>query len=228
MTNPQENYYLMLKSVSSFLAVNSDVTSTMPVFDSIIQKLDGKINEIKELDAERVNMTSGMTTDKKKERDELEKILFKVSSITSLYGRLNNKQNLLEAYDLSSSDITLLRDIQLLQVSEALINDVSPEVDNMADYGMTQEILDLLTQEREDFDKAVNISDEKRAERKTATKSLKTLFREAREILENELDKVVDIFRDSEATFFDGYYNSRNIIDRGIRHEEQSDTAVES
>ncbi|MGD8781005.1 MAG: hypothetical protein PVH88_18825 [Ignavibacteria bacterium] len=228
MTNAQENYYLMLKSVSSFLAANSDVTSTMPVFDSIIQKLDGKINEIKDLDAERENMTSGIATDKKKERDELEKMLFKVSSITSLYGRLNNKQNLVEAYDLSSNDIYSFRDIQLLQVSQALINDVSPELDNMADYGMTQEILDSLINEREDFDKVVNTSDKKRAERKTATKSLKTLFREAREILENELDKVVDIFRDSEATFFDGYYNSRNIIDRGIRHKAQSDATVES
>ncbi len=105
---------------------------------------------------------------------------------------------------------------------------ISVELVNMADYGMTKEMLDLLTKERDDFDKAVNISDEKRAERKTATKSLKTLFREARDILENELDKVVDIFKDSEPIFFDGYYNSRNIIDRGIRHRKQPDAEVEN
>lgn len=92
---------------------------------------------------------------------------------------------------------------QALSHKDALVNE----------YGMTEaQVADL----QSEVDYLLEISDEPRAyqvKRSMATLELEQLFAKADDLLNNQLDKLMAIFKNRDVNFYNGYQKARMVID---------------
>ena len=82
----------------------------------------------------------------------------------------------------------------------------------MADYGMTQEMLDDVKLQFDLFSEARGKPRAYKVESRIATQDLETLFKEATTVIE-KLDKVIKRFKRSNAPFYNGYLAARTLVD---------------
>lgn len=220
MNNQQENHLTMYDTVLVYLASRGDITSQLPVYAQEIALAHATRDRIWEVDAERDTIYKGFSSAKRRKRNELETILFKIAASVSYFGSANNEPDLTNGYDYNDSDIRGMRDQQIISAATILLNTARPKLTELAECGITAELLDGLEKERDDFAALVSGSGAAAAQGKAATANIKNLFKELRDIFENRLDKLADFMKADNPDFYAEYTAARRIIDRGIRHEE--------
>lgn len=227
MNNSQENQLTMFDASLNLLDTRQDVTSKLPIYAGAIQAGKDKTAEIRAADAAREMIFQGITEEKKRERMELESAVFKTATSMYLYGEISGNSEFTDAFDFDRSDVSKLRDQQIINTATTLHDSASAILTELTDYGITAEVLARLIKERDDFAALISESGSASAEGKAATINLKKLFSEARDIFEKRLDKLADFFRDSDPDFFEEYTAARRIIDRGIRHDDPEEDEPE-
>lgn len=83
----------------------------------------------------------------------------------------------------------------------------------IAEYGMTEE---QVTDLQNDLDTLLEISGQPRAyqiKSVVATKELSQLFDVANDLLKNQLDKLLSIFKKRDVNFYNGYVKARLVVD---------------
>lgn len=113
----------------------------------------------------------------------------------------------------SYSELLRLRNADFIPAVKTIIRAAEAHLEAITEYGVTSEqIEDLKT----DFDGFLQINGQPRAFRVAsvqATKDLELLFDEAKDILENKLDKVMSIYKRRDPGFYNGYQAARVIVD---------------
>ncbi|MCF8259414.1 MAG: hypothetical protein K9J12_01455 [Melioribacteraceae bacterium] len=214
MTKEQNNYYRMVKAATAFLDSNTNTTSTLPIFAASVTELKEKTTELENIENARQTVKEGKSEIKAKEREELEKIVFKISSVFYMYGRMTGSKEITNVFDLNSSDLSRFREAELVRTAEVLHEETTKVSDQLADYNITTEMLTQLEKEKNDFVNAAGLSTTDSSQSVVYTAKVKEIISAIRDILENEIDKLVDFYKDGNPDFYNGYYNSRNIIDR--------------
>jgi len=111
------------------------------------------------------------------------------------------------------SELFRMRNADFIPAVKTIIDAAEAHLEVLLEYGVTTEqVEDLKT----DFDGFLEIYGQPRAYRVAsvqATKDLELLFAEAKDILENKLDKVMSIFKRRDPGFYNGYQAARVIVD---------------
>ena len=81
------------------------------------------------------------------------------------------------------------------------------------EYGVTKEQVTDLQSDIDTFLEMNGMPRAYRIESSVATQDLTTLFTQATNVLENKLDKVMKIFKNKDANFYNGYVSARMVID---------------
>ncbi|MGD8780854.1 MAG: hypothetical protein PVH88_18050 [Ignavibacteria bacterium] len=108
--------------------------------------------------------------------------------------------------------LTLTNDF--LEKGYAIYNLAAGLKTELADYGISEEDIESIKNNADEFAEAMGITGAAGAESKERTAGLQTIFEEVDDLLYDKIDKLVEIFKTSNKAFYEGYFNVRQIIDR--------------
>jgi uncharacterized protein YecE (DUF72 family) len=131
------------------------------------------------------------------------------------YASLIGDNELLSKVDYSPSYLKNLRDTELKAVCQSVHTAASSVISELDDYGKTQEDLDKLQKEINDFSDMLSQSRKAISTRATATSRLEELFEETDDLLKNQLDKLMITYKNSHPRFYNTYKKARQIVDMG-------------
>lgn len=223
MTNRQENKRSMYRALIAFFAENQSVYATFLPFLNAADRLkavNDRINEQSEIQSTPI---VGITEDKKQSRISLEETVIAVCSKINAYAAISKNNNLKSQTAYSFSSLRKQRDTLLLDIAKNILNIANQNAVNLIPYNVNSDLLTALQNKITDFNTILSHPRHKVVIRKGATQEINNLFKEADDIIKNELDLLIVNFTDTNPEFERNYKNARIIIDLGIRHRPESE-----
>ena len=137
-----------------------------------------------------------------------------LNDIVEAYALVTGNEKLRLQMSAGYSDLNRMRNADFIPAIKAIIKAVEDNIEVLtAEYGATREQVEGL---KADFDAFLAINGQPRAYKVAsveATKNLEMLFDEADAILNDRLDKVINIFKRRDPGFYNGYLAARVIVD---------------
>ena len=137
-----------------------------------------------------------------------------LNDIVEAYALVTGNEKLRLQMSAGYSDLNRMRNADFIPAIKAIIQAVEDNIEVLtAEYGATREQVEGL---KADFDAFLAINGQPRAYKVAsveATKNLEMLFDEADAILNDRLDKVINIFKRRDPGFYNGYLAARVIVD---------------
>jgi hypothetical protein len=213
MTQAQINRGQMIDAVITFMNKNTAKWSTI----AIIGMLMSKLNELFEAITEHKEAQNAAKVFIHKNKNEQKRIVADKADILNdtlaAYADIEENAELEYKADKSSSDLYKLRNEDFKTVITETITLLEGNLNNMADYGMTEpQVTDLKTS----FDNFLVMNGQPRQYRissKVATESLKELFSKSSKLLDTKLDKLMKRYKNSDPNFYKGYLAARVVVD---------------
>lgn len=136
-----------------------------------------------------------------------------LNDLVEVYATFEGKDELTRQMSDSQSDLYKMPyDEMILRVKLIIDKAIEFKEPLLAEYGMTEEqITDLQT----DLNSLLEISGQPRAyqvKSSVATKELLQLFDEANNLLRNQLDKLMSIFKKRDTNFYNGFVKARLVV----------------
>lgn len=213
MINSREtNRFQMMLSVQSYMNQQNAVWSAIPIISAFKTELDDLVQGVKEQLQDAGTDTSGMTANKNDMKAEIAQKTAVLSGALAAYCAVNGKDDLLSNGYLTQSDVVGSRDVNLPEIVSSFVNLITPEVANLADYGVTQGQIDDLSSTADDFRELIGQPRLKRSQANIAKQEASALIDQGVDLLTKKLDKMMLQFKFSNAVFFEGYQSARVIV----------------
>lgn len=216
-----ENKNKMFNAVNEVINRNKPIWQDIAAMVNITDEFSDKLSEIDNLRQQ----TEGDTTGGTREKEQLEGALvdknYEISSALFAMSIRNNNAVLKEKVDYTESELQQARDGELVATGETISALARENLEPLGEYGVDEAAVTELEELTAQFKAAVPAPRATIAERKAANEKLKKLFTETQAVLENQLDRLMVRFKNSNPDFYSAYMNARVIVDYGIRHETQ-------
>ncbi|MGE0634908.1 MAG: hypothetical protein AB7G44_12810 [Bacteroidia bacterium] len=214
MNDVQENKYSMYLVVQDHLDDNAasyadhpKIVAAKPIFDQLIL-------DIEEADGQASENITGVADDKGEERDDLEKIAFKVAGALQSYAKDIKDRKLMLKTRQSLSDFKKMRDGTLNIKARHLHKLATPLLPSLVDYRLTPADVALLETERTEYLDMVPETTDAIIDKQVAGEKVDELMKKADNLL-LDVDGYVDSYRFENPTLWSDYQLSRAIIDAG-------------
>ncbi|MGD8778325.1 MAG: hypothetical protein PVH88_05115 [Ignavibacteria bacterium] len=221
MNKHEENLLSMFNAVDVLLQENSSTIEAIPMITTSHEKFTGVINDIRNKDNELNSVAAGKTAGKENAEDDMIDAIIPVTSVIYAYAKINNLEDLKAVVKVTPSSLKLLRDNDLLNRAKFINDKVAELITELVDYGITEEILSQLNSKVQAYIDALADKETGFAERSAARKNLSSLFDKANEILKEELDNLMELFRESNIDFYNQYISARVIKDLGVTKSKE-------
>jgi hypothetical protein len=218
MRTKQTNDVTMFKTVDDYLDSYNAVWNTMAAFVTADQSLKDKIAAI-DTAAQEQEAPSGAADAKEAARDDLEDVVFLISEALGVLAHQSNDHDLQALTDISPTLLDKFPADELINRAALVLERANARKTELATLQVTQANLDELAQALNNFSNLKNQPRTASVERSVRTQSLESLIREAKGILRDELDRLVNLFSRSNPEFVAGYRNARVIVDRAATHK---------
>jgi hypothetical protein len=218
MDTSQANQVTMFKTVSAFLADNNPVWSGMAPLVAAVAQFNNRIAAI-DVAAQKQQAPTGAVNNKEAARDALEDVLFLTCEALAVLGHTQNDHDLLALTAVSPSTLQRLTDEELSRRAATILPQATNRRAELATMQVTPANLDELDQAIQNFDATKASPRTATATRMAQTESLSALIREARGMLRDQIDRLVNLFRRSNSDFVAGYRGARAIVDRAATHK---------
>lgn len=222
MDRRQTNRITMFKTTALNLRDNQSVWSGMTLFVDAVQRLNDLIASLDEAAQSQEVPITGAAVDKTSARDALEDVLFLVCEALGVLGHKGNDSDLVALVDLTPATLHRLGDEGLSNRAATILDRANAKKPELATLSVTQANLDELTQALEGFNTSKHKPRERVAVRSAETGVIPELIRQASDLLRNEIDPMVNLFRRSDSKFVAAYRSARVIVDRAATHEPQT------
>ena len=215
------------KQVLLTMKKNSDKYAHIPVLNTVVQSLEEKINHVNTLLTKVDSIPSQTAGNKSMARADLVGIAVKVSNVLKVYAFMKKNQNLSNFIISSESALTnQLRHQELVDYSKNLIAHSAPISNELADYGLTQEMIEELTTEAAEFE-VVNAEPRQLiSERKTMNEMIEDGIDNIQILLANQLDPLLELFVD-EREFYLAYKSARMVVDPATRRRSEDEISID-
>ncbi len=207
------NFLRMVKRTIDYLNENNiywqDNIALVAIIKLIIQFYD-KIDRYQE--EQQLNITGYA----QKKNDQKQKVILNTFAIIGsirAYASTNNDKVLLGKVKYSRSDLWRLRDMELNNLYNTLVKICTSILDNLAEYNITQEVIDNYTSEINNYNEIIREPIKAIKRRKTATASIKIDMPEFRKIISERLDGIMEQYHLTHPYFYLGYTKHREIVD---------------
>ena len=227
MNKQLENRLTMYEGLLSLLQSNMDKINAVGGFAEAVNELSGVIGEVKAKSAEVDKATVGKTTGKYDAEDALVSELIPVCSALYVYGRKQNNPEIKERVDISESKLRKMRDTELAAYGVAIADLATVSSRGLAGYGITEDKIDSLRAKAQAYNTAIGVKESSVADRKGARGTMSDLFVKADDILNEELDRFMELLRPTETELYNKYFSARVVKDTGVRHRPVNGTTPE-
>jgi hypothetical protein len=171
------------------------------------------IPEIQDL-AQTQTSKTGAADEKAALLEDLGNLTFTVASAVHACASASGNKDLAKRVSFSRSAITSDRESEVVARCQDILAAATANIDSLADYGVTQAKLTSLRKKIEAFDGIQSKPRQKIASISAATRRLPKLFKQADQILNERLDKLVVQFAETEPAFYNAYKVARRIVDQ--------------
>lgn len=211
----QENKLSMYYVVKSTCEKYQSTWADNAVFANSYYQWVAKIPPIEQNRDAQTLATTGIATDKTGKRDLMnDKTLFIGHRLQS-YANVINNAELLESVQYSASDLKKARATDAIGICNTILAKAVANADNMVAYGVTAETIADLKATIEAFAATLPNPLVAKAQTKTATENLLTLFKESDDLLTKRLDLDIELFKTSKPEFYSQYNTARIVISTG-------------
>lgn len=219
MRTTHNNRIRMFKATNAVLAENKPTWTGMAPFAAAVQKFTDKIAAIDSAAQKQETVTAGAALDRESARDDLEDVLFLASEALGVLAHGADDNALRDLTDVRPSRLQRMSDEELANLAHSIVAQTTGRTTELATLQVSAANLTELNQALEDFEGSKSAPRAAIANRMAQTESLAELIREANDILRNELDRMVNLFRRSNPDFVAAYRGARVIIDRPATHK---------
>jgi hypothetical protein len=222
MTKKQENKRSMYSAVMAALETNTDAVGAVPALANAKTEFGGLIKQIDDKNIEKREASAGKMVSKDQAEEDLITSVVKVSAALVAFANRSKNADLKERAEATPSRLRQLRDTELVSRATAIQAAANEVMGSLSDYGIKAETLTDLNSKITVFDAAIKSRQSSVAERSAAGIDLADLFDNADALLKNELDKLVELVKDSHKQFYNIYQSARVIKDLGHGKREKS------
>lgn len=222
MTKKQENKRSMYGAVIAALETNTDAVSAVAALANAKTEFSSLIKQIDDKNIEKREAIAGKKVNKDQAEDDLITAVVKVSAALVAFANRSKNADLKERAEATPSGLRQLRDTELVSRATAIHTAASEVLASLADYGIKAETLTDLSSKIAAFDVAIKIRESSVAERSAAGIDLAELLDKADALLKDEIDKLVELVKDSHKQFYNTYQTARVIRDLGHATREKS------
>ena len=213
MNDRQENKLTMYRAVETLLDNNAAKTGPITALATAITNFKNLIGEIDTAEQEKQTATTGKTASK----GEAEAILISeavtIAAGLKALGSVSNDKELLEMGSETKSSLYGTRDTDLVTKTQLIHDFANTNAVALADYGITPAMITSLQTRITNFNAALGTREESVALRVAAGAEVEGFFKDADNILLNQMDKIMEVFRESDTQFYNEYKNARVIRD---------------
>ncbi len=201
-----------------------ELINSLPAFKEAFQTFCVLLSRIKELFRLQDTTTTGFTQAKLNLKIAMVESAVQIAKGICFYAENTDDLPLMRKAHLTYSSIRF-RDFEILQRCTTIKTLTEERIIPLADYGITESILDNFRVKVSAFEDAIVKPREIRALKKACTADLKALFKEVDRILKFKMDPMVIFLKSSHPQFYQDYFNARMIIDAGTRRTKSANPA---
>jgi|GEM_PF-2071648 len=217
MRNTWENILTMLLAVRNVLTTNVAKFNAIVAFFNAYNALIADIIAIEALQQQTQQDIKGITANKAAQRTILVSLTRKVQAGLMSYAVSVNDQELKESANYKSGDYNKARDTDLVAICQTIYTLANANVANLLIFGIVQADIDAILAQIGVFELIISKPREAIAGREVKLKELGEHLGFSQGILHQEIDYYMELFRESDAEFYNNYLTAREISDIGIR-----------
>lgn len=212
--NAKQNAKLnSFRATEKHIEDNASVISSTPAFQTAFNNLKAKIAAIVDTAQLKSGSLSGIASDKKTAKQNLCKLASTIAGAIYAYASATGNETLQQSMNLPVTTLMRTRDEAVAPLCQMIHDRAESDLENLKDYGIkSAHLTDLQTAIADYFAKSITPRSAV-TNRKTVNANINALFKEADEILKNQLDKLIELFRDENPDFVNTYFSTRIIVD---------------
>lgn len=212
-------------AADDFLVTKKSVFTENAAFVRAQTQYHEKITAIQDTESKKGEIKTGKSDVKDVSRDNLEDAIFSVISPICAYAHEKEKPDILARFDKAESALTRMTDNALTTFGDEVYSFAKPLVAVLDDYAVTAEEIEMVNTCSAQFKGNIGSMGTSKADSVTATQNVEDQIRDAKKFLENRVDKLVVKYRLSNADFYNGYKNVRQVLDLGTRHKKDDSSS---
>ena len=213
MNKTQTNQFRMFLNTQGALDANSTLWSSIPVMLSTKNNFDELIQRIGDVNEKTVSNSKAVTADKAVTLNNLIAKAVTLSGILQAYAAVTGNVKLAGQVALTKTDIERVRETDLEALITPVIEQARKEVGNLADYGLTEDMIVETETSLDDFKALIGQPRTVRNQAFAAMTLMEELFDAANDLVKNQLDKLMIRFKYTNTEFYSEYERARTIVD---------------
>jgi hypothetical protein len=203
----------MFLNTQASLDANTSIWNSIPVVVNTKNDLDEIILRIEEVNEKTVPASKAVTTNKATVLKGLIQKVIVLSGALQAYAAITRNTKLAEQVKLVKTDIEHARETNVEALVTPLINIARKELNNLADYGITEALITEAETSLDAFKALIGQPRTIRNQRFAAITLLDELFDAANDLLKNRLDPLMIRFKFTDTAFYSEYERARTIVD---------------
>lgn len=223
MDDRQEDKLSMYQVVATFLADNQPTWTTIPVFGAARTALLTEITTIQSLGQAQQHPSTGVTLDKRELRSAMADAAMPVVGAAKALAAVTGNHDLAAQVRYTRSDFAYGRDLIAADKADIVHAVATQHAAALVSYGIAQAQLDGLRSAIDDFREISARPRTVIATRTADSAQLESAFTRADQILSQQLDNLIELFRVSQPAFYLGYQSARRIVSTGGRTSDEPD-----
>ncbi len=228
MTSRQEAKLNMYNAVVTHCESNSAIVASVPAFQTAFNNFQDVYSSILETAQLEAQVIAGIAMDKSSLRKELAQQGADIAAAVYAFATAANNNTLKEQVNFSVSDLIHQKDELLGPVCTNISTAANDNIAGLAGYGITAAVLTDFNTLIGNYMLAVSAPRNAVTLRSSYSDGLKDLFKQGDDILKNQMDKIVNQFKNTEPLFYATYKNNRIILDAGTSTTEAEGIITQS
>ena len=221
MDKKTENRITMFKTVMSYCNLNAAIIATNVGVNNLYTQYVTILNELLPIAQTQIKNRKGVTQKKKEVKDELAFAVEEASGIIMSHFDSVNNHAIYEEMNVPISKLRNMRDTKLSAHAKSVEDLLTAEQAALLIFGVDAAYIGAFTVKLDAYDIIISSPTIASNEKKEATSQLKIKVKAVMDFLTHELDKAMLAFKHTQPNFYNRYVNARNIIDAGIRHNDE-------
>jgi len=217
MTKDQEDTLNMYQSTDDVLIANAAIYAANLPLTAAVGDLDAAIDAIGDLRDQQEEDTKGVTEDKQQNRQTLEDQTYTIASIIVFYASGINNRTLLQKVNFTRSELTRARDNELPGMSEQVHQAAVANAAAILPFGVTATMITDLNSSLQTYVDSISKPRAAKSDTSAATDQLPQQFADTTKLLEERIDKGMELYRVSNSAFYAAYFNARIIVNSPTR-----------
>ncbi|MEM7013469.1 MAG: hypothetical protein AAF585_18510 [Verrucomicrobiota bacterium] len=214
MQDHEEDKLSMYFAVIAACNKHNAAWSALTAFADGFAEFQLEVNAIsKAAETQQAGIT-GAAKDKSASRQTMAEAAFPIGTAVQAWALFNEDETLAaKVYHPISDYLQNSRDSEAEQMARGVHTEATANLAQLADYGVTQQLLDELLSAINAYHNALAAPRGAITDRKAATAAIKSGITNADKILKNRMDKLVPILQITQPAFATDYKNARIIVD---------------